>query len=120
MSSRLIRLVDLTRTAKRLDLIALHTNTHCLSRKNCCVPAKGWVTVFWSLTTTCAGRLVVQIAEEPRFRCGLQGEAGGDRWPLQNFSGRAGAQSTRSPQPLVVKASRATLSCFPWGRVDFP
>ena len=40
---------------------------HWLNRKNCCVPVIGLVTVFWPLTTTGAGRLVVQTAEGLRF-----------------------------------------------------
>jgi hypothetical protein len=38
-----------------------------LNLKNCCVPRTGLVTVFWPLTTTGAGELVVQTPGEPRF-----------------------------------------------------
>jgi hypothetical protein len=38
-----------------------------LNRKNCCPPEMGMVTAFCPLKMTGAGRLVVQIGDEPRF-----------------------------------------------------
>ena len=38
-----------------------------LNLKNCCVPDIGLVIVFCPLTTTGAGRLVVQLADGPRL-----------------------------------------------------
>jgi hypothetical protein len=38
-----------------------------LNLKNCCEPVMGLVTVFCPLTTTGAGELVAQTADEPRF-----------------------------------------------------
>jgi hypothetical protein len=48
---------------------------YCASRKNCCVPEIGLVTVYCSLTATGAGRLVVQ-AVEPRFMVDCKTENG--------------------------------------------
>ena len=51
----------------KLGVNCLATDNYLLSRKNCCVPEMGLVTVFSPLTTTGAEELVVQNAAEPRF-----------------------------------------------------
>src|SRR5438477_12628378 len=40
---------------------------HWTSRKNCCGPVMGLVTVFWPAITTGAGELVTQAAGETRL-----------------------------------------------------
>jgi hypothetical protein len=56
---------------------SINPHGYCTSRKNCCVPEMGLVTVFCPLTLTGAGELVVQTADGPRFAvdCKMNPEA---------------------------------------------
>jgi hypothetical protein len=44
-------------------VISSKVHFHLLNPKDCCVPEMGFVTVYWPLMTTGAGRLVIQTGE---------------------------------------------------------